>query len=212
MTTPQFTLLVPVKDAHGAKTRLGDVGAAARAELMRAFARDSISAALGTPLAEVVVVGDAVALASVLEGLEVAVVADEGGGDLNAALRAAARRVGRPGRGVAVMLADLPCLRTTDLENVLAKAGSLGRRTFVADAAGTGTTLLAARAGLDLDPRFGPGSAAAHAASGADAVTGAVASLRLDVDTTSDLGRALALGVGPETAEVARRLGLTDLG
>jgi 2-phospho-L-lactate guanylyltransferase len=102
------------------------------------------------------------------------------------------------------MLADLPCLRTPDLETALSQAAAQGRRAFVADAAGTGTTLLAAPAGVELDPRFGPGSAAAHAASGAHAITGPLASLRLDVDTTDDLDRALRLGAGPETAQVAR--------
>jgi 2-phospho-L-lactate guanylyltransferase len=209
VTTPQFTVLVPVKDARGAKSRLGAVGvdAAARAGLMRAFARDAITAALGTPLADVVVVGRGAALAGVLEGMDVRVVEDEGRGDLNAALRAAAGRVARPDRGIAVMLADLPCLRTADLEAVLTDAASAGRRTFVADASGTGTTLLTAPAGAALDPRFGPGSAAAHEASGATPVRGAHTSLRLDVDTVEDLERALRLGVGPETARVARMLG-----
>jgi 2-phospho-L-lactate guanylyltransferase len=196
--------LVPIKDARGAKTRLSDVGTAARADLMGAFARDALGAARGTPLAEVVVVGDAAALGRVLDGIDVRVVADEGEGDLNAALRRAADRVTRADRGVAVMLADLPCLRTPDLETALSQAAAQGRRAFVADAAGTGTTLLAAPAGVELDPRFGPGSAAAHAASGAHAITGPLASLRLDVDTTDDLDRALRLGAGPETAHVAR--------
>jgi 2-phospho-L-lactate/phosphoenolpyruvate guanylyltransferase len=203
VTTPRFTLLVPVKDARSAKTRLGDVGAAARADLMGAFARDAINAARRTSLVEVVVVGDAAALAPLLEGIDVRVVADEGDGDLNAALSRAADRVARTDRGIAVMLADLPCLRTSDLETALSYAVAPARRTFVADAAGTGTTLLATPAGTDLDPRFGPGSAAAHLASGAHPTTGALTSLRLDVDTTADLARALRLGVGPETARVA---------
>jgi 2-phospho-L-lactate guanylyltransferase len=202
VTTPQFTLLVPVKDARGAKTRFGQVGPATRADLMRAFARDAITAARRTPLAEVVVVGDAAALRPVLEGIDVEVVADEGGGDLNAALRGAADRVARPDRGIAVMLADLPCLHTSDLETALSYAAEHARRTFVADAAGTGTTLLTAPAGTDLDPRFGPGSAQAHAAGGAHPTSGDLASLRLDVDTTEDLDRALRLGVGPETSRV----------
>ena len=204
MTTPLFTLLVPVKGAHGAKTRLGDVGSARRADLMGAFARDAIAAARRTSLAEVVVVGDAAALRLVLEGIDVEVVADEGAGDLNAALRGAAGRLARADRGLAVMLADLPCLRTSDLETTLSYAAAHARRTFVADAAGTGTTLLTAPAGTDLDPHFGPGSAAAHVASGAHPMSGALASLRLDVDTTEDLDRALGLGVGPETSRIAR--------
>jgi 2-phospho-L-lactate guanylyltransferase len=202
VTTPRFALLVPVKDGRGAKTRLGGIGASGRADLMAAFARDAISAARRTPLVEVYVVGDANALRPMVEDLDVPVLPDEGEGDLNRALRHAAARVARPGRGLAVMLADLPCLRTEDLEVALAHAG----RTYVADAAGTGTTLLLAPPGAALDPRFGPGSAEAHAASGASPIAGELASLRLDVDTADDLVRALDLGVGPHTMRAVARL------
>ena len=206
MTTPRFTLLVPVKEGAGAKTRLDAVGTTARADLMAAFARDAISAAQATSLVEVYVVGDAEALGPVLEGLEVGVLPDEGDGDLNRALVAAARRVCRPDRGVAVMLADLPCLRTADLEAALADALHSGGRRFVADAEGSGTTLLAAPPGAELEPRFGAGSAAAHAASGALPVAGDLVSLRLDVDTTTDLERAVGFGVGAHTARVVEGL------
>lgn len=56
--------------------------------------------------------------------------------------------------------------------------------------------------GVPLDPRFGAGSAAAHAASGARAVTAGVPTLRRDVDTPDDLAAAIALGVGPRTAQL----------
>jgi 2-phospho-L-lactate guanylyltransferase len=206
VTTPRFTLLIPVKDGQGAKTRLGAVGTAGRAELMAAFARDAVTAALRTPLVRVHVVGHPAALAPVLAGLDVTVVPDQGGGDLNRALRKAALAVARPGHGLSVMLADLPCLRTEDLEAALVAAPT-DRRRFVADAAGTGTTLLVAPPGTPLDPRFGRDSARAHADSGASPITGELTSLRLDVDTTADLERALAFGVGPNTARAAADLG-----
>ncbi len=75
-------------------------------------------------------------------------------------------------------------------------------RVFVADAAGTGTVLLAAAPGAPLEPCFGPGSAAAHAASGAVELTGDWPSLRRDVDTAADLADANTLGVGPRTLAV----------
>lgn len=198
MTTPRFALLVPVKDGHGAKTRLGPVGDDRRAALMAAFARDALTAALRSPLVDVHLVGDPAALREIAEDLVVPILPDEGDGDLNRALRRAAARVQREDRGVAVMLADLPCLRTVDLETALRQPG----RVFVADAAGTGTTLLIAPPGVDLDPRFGTGSAARHAASGAEPATGDLTSLRLDVDTTDDLEAALRLGVGTNTDAV----------
>jgi 2-phospho-L-lactate guanylyltransferase len=204
VTTPRFSLLVPVKDGGAAKTRLGGVDAAARADLMAAFARDAITAASHAALAELYAVGDPVALAPLAEQLGVTVVPDEGDGDLNQALRRAAARVARPGRGVAVLLADLPCLRTEDLDQALDRAG----RAFVADASGTGTTVLMAPEGTDLDPHFGAGSAEAHAASGAVPVAGELTSLRLDVDTTDDRERALRAGVGPHPAAAVDRLGL----
>jgi 2-phospho-L-lactate guanylyltransferase len=81
------------------------------------------------------------------------------------------------------MLADLPCLRTGDLDVVLAHPD----RAFVADADGSGSTLLLAPAGSELRPYFGPGSARAHSRSGAVRVADELTSLRLDVDTTEDL-------------------------
>jgi 2-phospho-L-lactate/phosphoenolpyruvate guanylyltransferase len=204
VTTPRFALLVPVKDGGGAKSRLGGLGPADRTELMAAFARDAISAARQTPLVTVHVVGDAVALAPLAAELDVAVIPDEGGGDLNRALRHAAVQVAAPDSGVAVLLADLPCLLTADLEIALQRSG----RAYVADSAGTGTTLLIAPAGTELDPHFGASSAEGHAATGATPIAGELASLRLDVDTSEDLASALRLGVGPHTARAIATLGL----
>ncbi len=83
-------------------------------------------------------------------------------------------------------------------EAAAAAARGLGAR-FVPDHDGTGTTLLAAPAGVPLDPRFGPGSARAHARSGA-VVLPAAPSLRHDVDTAADLAAAARLGLGARTA------------
>ena len=173
---------------------------------MAAFARDAISAARRTPLVQVSVVGDRTALAAVLDGLDVPVVPDDGGGDLNQALRAASARLQSDGLGIAVLLADLPCLRTADLEAALEQAVERDTRMFVADHAGTGTTLLVAPPGHLLDPRFGHGSAAEHAATGAKPVEGDLGSLRLDVDTTEDLDRAMRFGVGPDTERAVAAL------
>ena len=200
MTSSGYALLIPVKDGRAAKTRLGVGDSRERAQLMAAFARDAITAATQVDDVEVHVVGDERALRELLNGLPVDVLPDEGEGDLNRALARAARRVAGPERGVAVLLADLPCLRAADLASAFA-AGT--DRRFVADAAGTGTTLLISTAGSELDPRFGAGSARAHAASGARALTEPLESLRLDVDTTDDLETALRFGVGVSTAKVA---------
>jgi len=127
---------------------------------------------------------------------------DEGDGDLNRALVHASLRVRlrQPGWGVAAMCADLPCVNAEDLQTAL--GSGLTQRWFVADAAGTGTTLLAAAPGVDLDPHFGADSARRHERSGAASVRAQVASLRRDVDTEVDLTSARALGVGPHTTKV----------
>jgi 2-phospho-L-lactate guanylyltransferase len=122
---------------------------------------------------------------------------------LNAALAFGADRLReRNRRGVVGALqADLPALRATELAEAVGRAA--GRRAFCADQPGTGTTLLLAAAGGPLAPRFGAGSAAAHAASGAVEVGAELDSLRCDVDTPEDLAAATRIGLGPWTAPLA---------
>jgi len=192
-----FALLVPVKTLALAKSRLAISVPGDREPLMRAFALDAIAAALHSPaVAEVLVVTDD-------PGFEVdgtRRLPDEGEGDLNRALHHAALRVrlDAPDTAVAAMCADLPSLRTDDLTDALAVG--MTPRWFVADAAGTGTTLLAAAPGIDLDPHFGVGSAHRHEESGAAPVRAPLASLRRDVDTEDDLAAARDLGVGKHTS------------
>ena len=192
----KFALLVPVKALEQAKSRLVVSSHGHRVPLMRAFALDAITAATrSSVVATVYVVTDE-------PGLDVdgaVVLPDEGEGDLNRALVHAALRVRLldPTQAVAAMCADLPCLRTDHLDDAL-RAG-LSPRWFVADASGTGSSLLAAGPGVDLDPHFGPGSAARHEASGAVPVRADVGTLRMDVDTLEDLERASRLGVGAHT-------------
>ncbi|MGN6780834.1 MAG: 2-phospho-L-lactate guanylyltransferase [Marmoricola sp.] len=188
-------LLVPVKAWPRAKTRLRVAGVRSPA-LAASFAADALAAAVeARRVAEVVVVTDV----PDLRPAGVTVLGDRGRGDLNAALRAAAEEVRRrrPDAAVAAMCADLPCLRAEDLDDALTEA--TGRRAFVADADGTGTTLLVAAPGDVLDPHFGRHSALAHRASGAVEISAPLATLRRDVDTDTDLHQALVLGVGPST-------------
>jgi len=192
-----FALLVPVKTLTLAKSRLTVSRPDHREPLMRAFALDAIAAAWSSAaVAEVYVVTDE-------PGFEVGGairLADEGNGDLNRALHHASVQVRllHPDRGVAAMCADLPCLLADDLDGAL--AAGMTPRWFVADASGSGTTLLAAAPGVDLDPHFGPGSARRHEESGASPVRAALPTLRRDVDTEPDLVDATSLGVGRHTA------------
>src|SRR4051794_25868499 len=191
-----FALLVPVKALSLAKTRLSVGDSGEREPLMRAFALDAISAALRSPsVAQVHVVTDDTGFD--IDGVDR--LPDEGDGDLNRALHHASLRVRLldPDVAVAAMCADLPSLRTEDLTDAL--SAGLTPRWFVADAAGTGTTLLAAGPGVDLDPHFGAGSARRHEDSGAAPVRAELVSLRRDVDTEGDLAAAQALGFGAHT-------------
>ena len=200
-------VVVPVKRLAQAKTRLAAYGGALRQELALAFAADVVAAALRCEAVwRVLVVSDDARATPLLQALGAVVVADAPDAGLNPALRHGADllRAERPGCGVATVSADLPSLRPQDLAAALAQVAA-GERGFVADADGRGTTLLAAGPGADLAPAYGGGSRAGHLASGARELA-APPALRRDVDTPEDLRRALALGLGPRTAEVVARL------
>jgi 2-phospho-L-lactate guanylyltransferase len=81
----------------------------------------------------------------------------------------------------------------------------LAGRGFVADLAGTGTTLLAAGPGVALGAAFGPASRDRHLGSGAVELV-AAESVRHDVDTPADLEHAKALGLGPHTTAAVEEL------
>ncbi len=200
--------MVPVKRLDVAKSRLAAYGEQSRRALALAFATDVVSASLSCALVEqVLVVTDDADAAAALTALGARVTPDDPDAGLNPALAHGADllRTGHRGVvGVVTLSSDLPALRPADLEEVLA-AVPAGRRAFVADAAGTGTTLLAASPPALLMPSYGPGSAARHLASGAVELA-APDAVRLDVDTPQDLRAALLLGVGARTQSVAAAL------
>lgn len=206
----QWTLVIPLKPLERAKSRLADTAAdGLRPGLALAFAQDTVAAALACPaVADVAVVTDDALAGRELAALGARIVPDEPGGGLNAALThgAAVVRASRPESPVAALNADLPALRPLELSRVLSAAAEFPRA-FLPDAAGVGTTLLAAAADRELRPAFGPASRHRHRASGAaELLLGAVGSVRQDVDTGEDLRAALALGVGPRTAAATARL------
>ncbi|MER5867955.1 2-phospho-L-lactate guanylyltransferase [Kitasatospora sp. NPDC002040] len=204
---PEWSLVLPVKPLALAKSRLAPYAGARTPALALAFALDAVTAALACPLvARVLVVTQDPAAGARLARLGALVVSEEPGGGLNPALvygAGLARRLA-PDAPLAVLSADLPALRADELALVLAAARAQPGRSFLADSPGLGTTLLACPPGAVLAPRFGTGSRAGHAASGAAELSpGEVPSVRRDVDTGADLREALALGVGPHTAAVA---------
>ncbi|HEX2074791.1 MAG TPA: 2-phospho-L-lactate guanylyltransferase [Geodermatophilus sp.] len=205
-----WSIVVPAKRLAVAKTRLspltealGGPPGAAHAELVLALLADTVTAALACPaIASVLVVTDEPAAAATVRALGASTVPDEPDRGLNPALAHGARAAATG--AVAALSSDLPALRPGELAAAL-EAAEAAPRCFVADAQATGTTLLTAR-GVDLDPRFGSGSAQRHRAAGAVELRGEWPGLARDVDTEADLRAALALGVGRHTAALVERL------
>ena len=208
-TSVPWSVIVPVKRPEVAKTRLADLTGPRRAAFARAFAADTIAAALRcSEVAEVVVVTDDPLTADDATERGAVVIADAPDSGLNAALRhgAAFAVQRRPGAPVAALSADLPSLRPDELATAL-RAASGHPASFVGDVAGVGTTLYAVTDPTTFEPRFGGRSRAAHRAGGATELDQAgIGSVRRDVDTEVDLWDALRLGLGVRTAELVAAL------
>ena len=189
----QWTIIIPVKPAATAKSRLG-LGA----DFARAIALDTVAAAVACrSVGRVLVVTSDPAFRPPAAEL----VEEEAPAGIDSAVRTAAALA--PDGPRAVLLGDLPSLRPEDLADALTAAAQLASshpRAFVADRESSGTTLVTAAAGVPLLTAFGPGSAAAHRALGLVALALPVEStVTADVDTVEQLEVARALGLGAAT-------------
>lgn len=198
----QWTVLLPAKALPEAKSRLAPASAtpAEHRALVDAIRHDTAAAACGAAsVARVLVVVD--------RGEPAPDVIVQSRPGLNAALEEAAAIAAQrwPGDGVAALVGDLPALHADELAGAL-HAAAHHARGYVPDHQGTGTTLLTATPGVPLHPRFGPASAARHAAEAALLPAGP--GLRHDVDTAADLDAAADLGLGAATSAV---LGKADV-
>jgi 2-phospho-L-lactate guanylyltransferase len=211
---PPWTVIVPVKSTARAKSRIL-LDPPVRRALARAMALDTVSAVLAAgPAGRTVVVvedqPDGAPFAE-LAGPQVFVTRTA---ELNAAIRDGLAFLGPAAQGpVAVVPADLPSLTPGELADALDQAAR-HPRSVVPDRAGTGTTLLAARSGALLRPRYGPDSFARHRRDGAVPLdVPETSGLRRDVDQVDDLRRvtgARTLAVldtldrcGPQPADVS---------
>ncbi len=204
-----------MKSLSVAKSRLGQGTGSSLESLALAFFQDTAAAVRSCPsVGSVVVVTCDERVAFWAGRLGCRVVDDSAHPGINSAAQWGAG-FAPAGSAIAVLVSDLPCLTAADLAAVLA----LGREhdlSFLADAAGTGTTMWLAAAGQRVDPRFGPLSRAAHRAAGhADLVEeagmdpGLLARARRDVDTEDDLRAATTLRLGAATgAALAHLAGL----
>ena len=201
--------VVPIKALALAKSRLTLPDGQRRA-LTVGFALDTIAALLRSPLVlgVLVVTSDPDVTRRVLQPA-VRVTPDAGVGlDQAVRLGIAAANEWWPGHGVAVVPADLPCLRPRDVTEVLVRASATGA-TFVRDRSGGGTTLVVAPAGAAPVTGYGPASAARHLSLGLRPLEDAPVRARQDVDTLEDVRAARLLGCGPRTTAV---LDAFDLG
>ncbi len=212
MSQPRFTIVIAVKSPERGKSRLSDLPRRQRAALARAFAADVIAVAVDAAgPGGVLVVTDDVGIAKLARDLAAVPVSERPAGGLNPALllgRDAAVRL-RPGTAIVALQGDLPAIRLEELSSAIEAAESQSSASFVPDATGSGTALLHWPDALTFRPSFGEQSAQRHRDDGAVDLTADAqssdarwAGLRRDVDTTSDLTEAIALGVGPATRAV----------
>jgi 2-phospho-L-lactate/phosphoenolpyruvate guanylyltransferase len=194
-STTRWSVIVPMKNMEHAKARLGDTPGYRR-QIAILMARDTLCAAANATGVEAVVVvcdreEDTESFA--LPGVTVVVRPDL---DVNQAIRAglALVRAADDDVNVAVLPGDLPYLRSSELDVALRSAARTPRA-VVGDRTGHGTTLLTARAGVELLPHYGPDSLARHMETGAAELSvPAWSGIRRDVDVQSDLALTPALG------------------
>lgn len=204
-----WSVVIPVKLLELAKSRLVGLTGEDRAALALAMAADTVAAVVTCPsVGAVIVVTDDPAVRAELAVLGAHVVSDQPGAGLNPALAFGAEyAAGRwPRNGRAGLAGDLPALTAADLAAALTAASAI-THAFVADAAGSGTTLYTAGPNAAFCPRFGLQSRELHRRDGATELDlPGLGGLRRDVDTLADLRVATAIGLGPRSARLAALL------
>lgn len=200
-----------MKDTRHAKSRLGG-DPETRRQLAIEMLRDTLSAVVETSaVGGVLVVCDVVddiGSFDLPEGVDVTVAERPG---LNEAIQYGATRLreAEDTRNLAVLPGDLPYLRSSELDNALARAAAFPLA-CVADRAGAGTTLLTSRAGHVLRPSYGPGSLQAHRAAGAVQLSFPPWSgLRRDVDEPFDISIDDSLNKRTRSVMIQRAAGVS---
>ena len=201
--------VLPVKSFGLAKQRLGEVvGADDRRALARAMAGDVLEAlGLAEGLEGVILVS-----AEPLGVGDVQVVDDpEEVGQSAAALRGIHAAVERGAERVLLVPGDCPALEPAEVTELLAERDS--GVVIVPDRHGAGTNALLIAPPDAVEPAFGAGSFARHAAlahaAGARVRVGRLPSLELDVDTPGDLA-ALRATLAARAGGAPRTLALLD--
>jgi 2-phospho-L-lactate guanylyltransferase len=209
--------VLPVKSFGRAKQRLdAAVGQPDRAELAAAMVGD-VLAALGTAggLDDLIVVTAERRAADAARATGAHVVHDPlEAGQSDAAARGVRAALERDAERVLLVPGDCPALDPREVGGLLGEFAGVGL-VIVPDRHGSGTNALLIAPPEAIEPSFGPGSFARHAARGAAAGVAVrvahAASLELDVDTPGDLAalrEALIArpGAAPRTRALLRRL------
>jgi 2-phospho-L-lactate guanylyltransferase len=195
--------ILPVKSFGRAKQRLG-AAFPDRPRLAAAMLADVLDALRRVPgLDDLIVVS-----AENVEGAHL-VHDPEEAGQSAAALRGIAAAVARGAERVLLVPGDCPALDPAELARLLARPEGV---VIVPDRHGTGTNALLLAPPDAIEPAFGPGSLARHAAraraAGATVKVCELPSLGLDVDTPDDLAalrRALGELDAPRTRALLER-------
>ncbi|WP_187774111.1 2-phospho-L-lactate guanylyltransferase [Lolliginicoccus suaedae] len=217
-------MLVPAKDWSRAKSRLGPrLGPAERSWLAEAMLNDVLATLAGSAaVGSVAVIAGSEAIARAARGHgarildEATCLAAHGAtpsraepeARLNMLLAGAARLARRRGNVMAVVHADLPAARTSEIESALDQCAAEGATVVVADRHGRGSTMLVHPPDRAPRFRFGPDSARSHGLDGAVDLAVPAPGLRTDIDSFADIEAARALGVGRFTAEILGSLPL----
>ena len=205
--------VLPVKSFGRAKQRLdATIGQPDRAELAAAMVGDVLAALrAASGLGELIVVTAERQAAEAARAADAHVVEDPvEAGQSDAAARGVRAAIARGANRVLLVPGDCPALDPADVGRLLDGFPGAGL-VIVADRHGSGTNALLIAPPSAIEPSFGPGSFARHAALGAAAgIVVRVAhapSLELDVDTPGDLAALRAtLAALPAAAPRTRAL------
>lgn len=204
----RWTAIVPVRSLTEGKSRLL-TGSSPASSLIEAFARDVLRACgESANIGRTIVVSPDASIEALAREANSEFVPEPSASGINEAI-ASVRAICAPNQPVIGILADTPCLTGATLDAVLTHARDYDV-SFVADAAGTGSTMWCAQV-PGARSFFGSHSRAHHRASGAVELGVTATSsddaylwtrARRDVDTDVDLWDAHRIGLGPATTHV----------
>jgi 2-phospho-L-lactate/phosphoenolpyruvate guanylyltransferase len=198
-----WTAIIPIRSFTEGKTRLR-IPQAKTSSLIQAFADDVIHACSTCPeISRTVVVTPDPKVLALAQDRGCEILHEEGATGINEAIDVARTNIEGP---VIAILGDIPSLTGEILTMVLQEARAY-RTSFVADAAGVGSTMWCVQPPSSATSHFGHHSRAEHRSHGAVELGSGNASpawarARRDVDTDIDLWDAIRLGLGPASSEL----------